>query len=147
MCTGVRRRVRRRWQRYTLLLENWSVGRLGTEGVIRRTWSLCLEVVVTLSGVPDFTVALGLDVDTEAAEAVVLLPPLERSFSSSSSSSSSRLFTASNRASIQSITLPMVISFPVASLTDSDIAEEGSATPPTDTPCWIMTSRSWQAAP
>jgi len=81
--------------------ENWSVGRLRVEGAIQRTWSLCLEMMATLSGVPDFEVALGFDVDTEAAEAAVLLPLLERSFSSSSSSYSSRLFTASNHASIQ----------------------------------------------
>lgn len=110
-------------------------------GTIRRTLSLCLEVVATLLVLPDFVVVVGLEVDV----VVVFAPPFARSFSSSSSSSSSRLFTASNLASIQSMTFPMVIAFPEPSCIGP--ARHGSSTPPTDTPCWIMSSRSWHAAP
>lgn len=110
---------------------------------LTRTCSLCLEVEATVSECVFSLGALGL-----AAGAVVVCDPfLARSFSSSSSSSSSRLLIASSLASIQSITFPIVIPFPTSLFIDPEFDDEGSAAPPTDTPCWIMSSRSWHAAP
>lgn len=66
--------------------------------------------------------------------AVVWLLVLVRSFSSSSSSSSSRLLMASSLASIQSMTFPIVISFPSIVLREPELVEV-LAVPPTETPC------------
>jgi len=80
---------------------NWSVGRLRVEGAISTYMVLMSEVMATLSGVPDFAVALGFDVDTEAAEACGIVATSRALLLLVFVLFSSRLFTASNHASIQ----------------------------------------------
>lgn len=60
---------------------------------------------------------------------------LSFSLSSSSSSSSSLALMASNLASVQSITRPIVIPPP-------SISSDGPVTPPAETPCWMKLSMS-----
>lgn len=69
-----------------------------------------------------------------------LVRSLSFSRSSSSSSSSSLALMASTLASIQSRIRPIDIS-PL-----SGLSEVEGAMPPTETPCWIITIRSWHAA-
>lgn len=104
-----------------------STRHLGYIEIQRHTSSLGLVAELTFSAGLDFTAPLGLEVEADDCA-----PFFARSFSSSSSSSSSLLLTASNLASIQSITFPIVIPFPAPSLIDP---KEGSGSPPTDTPC------------
>ena len=88
---------------------------------------------------------LALRPATEAAGGFVLAPVVGRrcfsfSCSSSSSSSSSLALISSSLASVQSITLPIVMPSPPMVLFSPDVP-----TPLAETPCWIIVKRSWHA--
>lgn len=111
-----------------------AVGECGVgrdDGLGRSVEALVPEVVAFLAS----GFAARFVVGAEVGVAVGRIRSLSFSFSSSSSSSSSLALMASNLASVQSITLPIVIPPP-------SISSDGPVTPPAETPCWMKLSIS-----
>lgn len=115
---------------------DWAVGECGVgrdDGVAlgRSPEALVPEVVAFLASGFATRFVVGAEVGVAAGRP----RSLSFSLSSSSSSSSSLALMASNLASVQSITLPIVIPPP-------SISSDGPVTPPAETPCWMKLSMS-----